>query len=102
MTGRGPDLPVGEASNSDEFESAIRTSKREVFRRLIDRWCEAEPGRMQLHLAASLGVHPVTLSRWRSGERTVPDWVLATVSDRVGVEVSLDAVDGWSVSGGDS
>lgn len=83
-------------------EPAIRDSKRETIRRLIDLWCEQEPGRMQLALAASIGVHPVTLSRWRSGERACPDWVLATIAESVGVEISLDATSGWTINGGEA
>jgi len=92
----GDDRPVlpGEAI---EIEPAIRDSKRAAIRRLIDLWCEAEPGRMQLDLAKSLGVHPVTLSRWRSGERAAPDWTLAWVAESVGVEVSLDSTAGWLI-----
>jgi DNA-binding XRE family transcriptional regulator len=99
MTGGDRPTRSGEAI---EFDSTIRRSKRETVRELVDRWCKAHTGRLQADLASTLGVHPVTLSRWRTGERAAPDWVLATLAEMLGVEVALDATSGWSVVGGPS
>lgn len=79
------------------LDEIVQRSKIKAVRDLIDLWCEREPGRMQLDLASTLGVHPVTLSRWRSGERAVPDWTLASIASAVGVGLYLDSTDGWSI-----
>ena len=50
---------------------------------------------MQLDLAEALGVHPITLSRWRRGERSVPDWTIAWIAKAVDVEVSLASLYWW-------
>lgn len=84
--------------NSTELDD----SKRTVLGDLVDRWCSFEPGRTSASLARTLDVHPTTISRWRSGERSVPDQKLAWIAESLGVSLRLDSRFGWSIEGGGS
>lgn len=75
-------------------------SKRRCLGDLIDRWCRVESGRTNGELARLLDVHPTTLSRWRSGERAVPDQILAWIADSLDLRLRLDSRFGWSIEGG--
>ena len=80
-----------------EGHQIVRSSKRDVLRELIDRWCRQADKRIQMDLATAIGVHPVTLARWRSGDRSVPDWILAWIAEQVNAPLTLDASAGWSI-----
>ena len=49
-------------------------------RRVVHEAIEALPISAEV-LAKELGVTGATLSRWRSGERKMPEWVVARIAD---------------------
>lgn len=83
---------------SDLFD--LRGSRAQVFRDLTDEW-SLEFGETHRCLAARLGVHWTSVSRWRSGDREVPDRILFKVARMVRRSLVVGA-GGWSLGPIDS
>lgn len=68
-----------------------------VFSTLVERWIAIGDRRREADLAAAMGVHPTTLSRWKAGDRWVPDHPMAWLAGEVGVELRLHPATGWAI-----